>query len=79
MDVFGTRCNTVPEAQVIRNQFKEMVTKSGLDGSWKLRELRHTFASVMSDHGASTEFIADLLGRKNTVTAWSSTCISSSP
>jgi integrase len=34
------------------------------------RELRHSFVSIMSDHGVSIETIADLVGHKNsTVTA----------
>jgi integrase len=66
--VFGTRYDTVPRAQVIRKQFKAVVTEAGIPGSWTPRELRPTYVSIMSDRGAPIELIADLVGHKDTTT-----------
>lgn len=66
--VFGTRYGTAQQAQVIRNQFRSVVTKAGIRGSWTPRELRHSFVSLMSDSGASQELIADLVGHAHTTT-----------
>jgi integrase len=66
--VFGTRNDTVQQAQVIRDQFRTVVAKAGIPGSWTPRELRHSFVSLMSDNGATLELIADLVGHANTTT-----------
>jgi integrase len=66
--VFGTRYDTVPQAQVIRDQFRAVVREAGIPGEWTPRELRHTFVSIMSDRGAPIELIADLVGHKDTTT-----------
>jgi integrase len=66
--VFGTRYDTAQQAQVIRDQFRAVVAKAGIGGSWTPRELRHSFVSLMSDSGASEELIADLVGHANTAT-----------
>jgi integrase len=68
--VFGTRQDTVPTAQVIRKQFKDVVAKAGVPGPWTPRDLRHTFVSIMSERGASVELIADLVGHKDLATTW---------
>ncbi|WP_168801665.1 tyrosine-type recombinase/integrase [Glycomyces buryatensis] len=68
--VFGTRYDTVPQAQTIRDQFRAAVTRAGIRGSWTPRDLRHTFVSIMSEQGASVELIADLVGHKDTATTW---------
>ena len=36
--------------------------------TWVLRELRHTFVSLLSDHGVTIEKIADLVGHAGTNT-----------
>jgi integrase len=36
--------------------------KAGLGENWTLRELRHSFVSIMSDNGVPIETIADLVG-----------------
>jgi integrase len=66
--VFGTRHDTVPHAQVIRKQFRDVVAKAGIAGSWTPRELRHTYVSILSDRGAPIELIADLVGHKDIAT-----------
>lgn len=68
--VFRTRCDTEPHAQVIRDQFRAVVARAGIAGSWTPRDLRHTFVSIMSDRGATIELIADLVGHKDTTTTW---------
>ncbi|GAA2159082.1 MULTISPECIES: tyrosine-type recombinase/integrase [Glycomyces] len=68
--VFGTRCDTVPMAEVVRQQFKDVVADAGIAGSWTPRDLRHTFVSIMSERGASVELIADLVGHKDLATTW---------
>jgi integrase len=66
--VFGTRYDTVQQAQVIRDQFRAVVAKANIAGSWTPRELRHSFVSLMSDKGATLELIADLVGHASTTT-----------
>lgn len=66
--VFGTRYDTVPKAETIRDQFRAVVAKAGIGGSWTPRELRHTFVPILSDRGAPIELIADLVGHKDITT-----------
>jgi integrase len=66
--VFGTRYDTVPMAEVVRAQFKAVVARAGIAGSWTPRELRHTYVSILSDRGAPIELIADLVGHKDIAT-----------
>ncbi|WP_168801743.1 tyrosine-type recombinase/integrase [Glycomyces buryatensis] len=68
--VFGTRSDTVPSAEVIRRQFRDVVAQARIAGSWTPRDLRHTFVSIMSERGASVELIADLVGHKDIATTW---------
>lgn len=68
--VFGTRSDTVPRAEVIRKQFRDVVAQARIAGSWTPRDLRHTFVSIMSDRGAAVELIADLVGHKDIATTW---------
>jgi integrase len=43
------------------------VERAGLDPSeWTPRELRHSFVSLLSDHGVPIEQIADLVGHRGT-------------
>ncbi|MBD2892687.1 Tyrosine recombinase XerC [Actinomadura sp. RB99] len=50
----------------VREQFREMTGAAGLDASWTPRELRHSFVSILSDHGVAIETIADLVGHAST-------------
>ncbi|HEX2143792.1 MAG TPA: tyrosine-type recombinase/integrase, partial [Glycomyces sp.] len=63
-----TRYDTAQQAQVFRDQFRAVIRKAEIPGSWTPRELRHSFVSLMSDSGASEELIADLVGHANTTT-----------
>ncbi|MFG1997793.1 tyrosine recombinase XerC [Spirillospora sp. NPDC048911] len=54
-------------ANSVRYWFRKILTAAGLNGAeWCPRELRHTFVSLMSDHGVSIETISKLVGHKNT-------------
>ncbi|HEU5029247.1 MAG TPA: tyrosine-type recombinase/integrase [Spirillospora sp.] len=51
----------------VRLRFRKILEAAGIDGeAWCPRELRHTFVSLMSDHGVPIERISDLVGHKNT-------------
>ncbi len=68
--VFSTRVGTPLSAGNIRRAFRSITKAAGIGEDWTPRELRHSFVSIMSDHGVSIETIADLMGHKNsTVTA----------
>ncbi|WP_242900661.1 tyrosine-type recombinase/integrase [Actinomadura terrae] len=55
------------DAPRVRRQFRRVLRAAGLDASeWTPRELRHTFVSIMSDHGVPIEKISDLVGHANT-------------
>ncbi|MEV3925916.1 tyrosine-type recombinase/integrase [Actinomadura coerulea] len=51
--------------QVLR-RFRVIVEAASLDRSWCVRELRHTFVSVLSDSGVATQVISDLVGHRDT-------------
>ncbi|GAA4065916.1 site-specific integrase [Actinomadura miaoliensis] len=54
-------------AQQVRYHFRKVLDAAGLNGAeWAPRELRHTFVSLMSDHGVPVEKISVLVGHKNT-------------
>lgn len=51
----------------VRRRFRKILNAAGLNGAeWTPRELRHTFVSLMSDHGVPVEKISVLVGHKNT-------------
>ncbi|WP_157247940.1 site-specific integrase [Nonomuraea typhae] len=53
----------------IRYRFRQITTAAGLGKEWVPRELRHTFVSLLSNHGnVSIENIATLVGHSNTAT-----------
>ncbi|MQY08065.1 tyrosine-type recombinase/integrase [Actinomadura macrotermitis] len=56
-------------AQQVRLRFRKVLSAAGLNAEeWCPRELRHTFVSIMSDHGVPLEKISDLVGHKDTTT-----------
>jgi integrase len=68
--VFCTGIGTPLGAGNVRRSLRAITKAAGLGERWTPRELRHSFVSIMSDHGVSIETIADLVGHKNsTVTA----------
>jgi site-specific recombinase XerD len=68
--VFCTRIGTPLGASNVRRSLRSITKAAKIGERWTPRELRHSFVSIMSDHGVSIEAIADLVGHKNsTVTA----------
>ena len=65
--VFTTSVGTAQDAANVRRAFRRTVKAAGLDpGEWSPRELRHSFVSLLSDHGVSLEDIAPLVGHAGT-------------
>jgi integrase len=67
-DLVFCHVNGAPyKAQHVRYRFSKLVKAAGLEPKeWCPRELRHTFVSIMSDHGVAIEKISDLVGHRNT-------------
>ena len=65
--VFCTRTGTELDAGNVRRSFRAICKAAGIGEEWTLRELRHTFVSLMSDNGVPIETIADPVGHKTTI------------
>jgi site-specific recombinase XerD len=66
--VFASTAGTELDAANVRRAFRQVVARAGLDpADWTPRELRHSFVSLLSDHGVSIEKIADLVGHSGTI------------
>jgi site-specific recombinase XerD len=55
------------DAANVRRSFRCITKAAGLGTNWTPRELRHSFVSIMSDNGVTTEQIADLVGHRTTI------------
>ncbi|MCX5091855.1 site-specific integrase [Streptomyces sp. NBC_00365] len=66
--VFTTRSGEPLDAANVRRDFKAIVRKAGLEPEWTPRELRHSFVSLLSDHGIPLERIALLVGHSSQAT-----------
>ncbi|WP_458244943.1 site-specific integrase [Streptomyces sp. MAI_2237] len=66
--VFTTRTGEPLDAANVRRDFKAIVKKAGLEPEWTPRELRHSFVSLLSDHGIPLERIALLVGHSSQAT-----------
>ncbi|MFI5977934.1 tyrosine recombinase XerC [Streptomyces sp. NPDC051452] len=66
--VFTTRSGEPLDAANVRRDFKAIVKKAGLVPEWTPRELRHSFVSLLSDHGIPLERIAQLVGHTSQAT-----------
>ncbi|MFI1360805.1 tyrosine recombinase XerC [Streptomyces sp. NPDC020898] len=66
--VFTTRTGEPLDAANVRRDFKAIVKKAGLKPEWTPRELRHSFVSLLSDHGIPLERIALLVGHSSQAT-----------
>ena len=65
--VFCSEDDTALDASNVRKQFRAVVVRAGLNGrEWTPRELRHSFVSLLSDAGVSTEQISLLVGHSGT-------------
>ncbi|MER5912077.1 site-specific integrase [Streptomyces sp. NPDC001982] len=66
--VFATITGQVLDAANVRRAFRSIVKAAGLAPEWTPRELRHSFVSLMSDHGIPVEKIARVVGHSSTTT-----------
>ncbi len=64
--VFSSQVGTPLDASHVRRSLKAITVRAGLGPDWTPRELRHSFVSIMSDHGVPLETIADLVGHAST-------------
>lgn len=65
--VFASAAGTELDAANVRRAFRRVVAQAGLNpAEWTPRELRHSFVSLLSDHGVPLEKIADLVGHSGT-------------
>jgi integrase len=66
--VFTTSIGTALAAGNVRRMFRDVCKRAGIGEDWTPRELRHSFVSLMSDRGISTEEISRLVGHSSTRT-----------
>jgi len=66
--MFASLVGTPLDAANVRRDFKAITEAAGLGRDWTPLELRHSFVSLLSDHGVSPEGIADLVGHSGTRT-----------
>ena len=66
--VFTTRFGEPLDAANVRRDFEAIVKKAGLKPEWTPREFRHSFVSLLSDHGIPLERIALLAGHSSQAT-----------
>ncbi|GLY26830.1 site-specific integrase [Kineosporia sp. NBRC 101731] len=65
--VFPSAAGTEYDLHNLRHAFRRVVKAAGLNETeWTLREMRHTFVSLLSDDGVSLEDIARLVGHQGT-------------
>ncbi|MFF9797772.1 tyrosine-type recombinase/integrase [Streptomyces rochei] len=65
---FTTRSGEPLDAANFRRDFKAIVKKAGLKPEWTLRELPHSFVSLLPDHGVPLNTIALLVGHSSRAT-----------
>lgn len=68
--VFGTDVGEQRSAENVRRNFRALLKDAGFPDpkNWSPRELRHSFVSILSDHGVSLEKIAQLVGHSSSQT-----------
>ncbi|WP_439675682.1 site-specific integrase [Embleya sp. MST-111070] len=66
--VFASSVGTPLDASHVRRDFRAIVKRAGLAPEWTPRELRHSFVSLLSDHGIPLEVIARVVGHSSTAT-----------
>ncbi len=65
--VFASALGTALDAANVRRGLRRITVAAGLNPpDWTPREPRHSFVSLLSDHGLSLEQIADLVGHAGT-------------
>ena len=60
--VFTTHFGKALDAANVRRSFRRICKAAKIGDGWTPRDLRHSFVSIMSDHGVPIEQIADLVG-----------------
>lgn len=64
---FASSTGAELDAANVRRAFRRVAKLAGLNKhEWTPRELRHSFVSIMSDHGVTLDKIADLVGHSGT-------------
>ncbi|MFD4142355.1 tyrosine recombinase XerC [Streptomyces sp. NPDC058572] len=68
--VFGTDSGEQRSAFTVRRSFRALLKEAGFSHpeEWTPRELRHSFVSLLSDHGIPLEVIARVVGHSGTRT-----------
>jgi len=66
--VFASTTGTARSAGNVRREFQGICEKAGLGKDWTPRELRHSFVSMLSADGVTTEDISHLVGHSSTRT-----------
>jgi site-specific recombinase XerD len=66
--VFCTTRGRELDASNVRRSLRQALAWVNLPTNWTPRELRHSFVSIMSAEGASSELIAKLVGHATTST-----------
>jgi integrase len=64
--VFTSQSGEPLDAANVRRSLHAITRRAKLGENWTPRELRHSFVSIMSDHGVPIETIADLVGHAST-------------
>jgi site-specific recombinase XerD len=64
--VFCREDGTPLDRWQVRREFAAITKAAGLGEEWAPRELRHSFASILSAHGVRIEDISDLMGHSGT-------------
>ncbi|WP_030812415.1 site-specific integrase [Streptomyces sp. NRRL S-337] len=68
--VFGTDSGEQRTAEDVRRNFRALLREAGFPDprQWTPRELRHSFVSILSDHGIPLDRIAQLVGHSSSRT-----------
>lgn len=66
--VFASTVGTARSAGNVRRDFQAICDRAGIGNGWTPRELRHSFVSMLSADGVSTEAISHLVGHSSTRT-----------
>ena len=66
--VFASTVGTPRSAGNVRRDFRGICEKAGIGKAWTPRELRHSFVSMLSADGVTTEAISHLVGHSSTRT-----------
>ncbi|GAA3213346.1 tyrosine-type recombinase/integrase [Nonomuraea helvata] len=66
--VFTREDGTMLDPMRVLRGLRVITKKAGIGNRWKVRELRHSFVSILSDGDVSVERIADLVGHSTPTT-----------